>query len=108
MTNILTGCLRSAGRGRGKIGSSSFCGQGQQTRCVRSSGLLAKLINSLFVAPATTIPYAVRETGISYNAAKNNIQKLVELRILTPDMGEDRPQWFFGAEIINTLNANDM
>ncbi len=80
----------------------------QKVQAVRSSGLLAKLINSLFVAPATTIPYAVKETDISYNAAKNNIQKLVDLRILSPDMGGDRPQWFFAAEIINTMNANDM
>ncbi|HKQ44972.1 MAG TPA: Fic family protein [Rhizomicrobium sp.] len=74
----------------------------------RSSGLLAKLTNSLFTVPATTIPYAMKETKISYNAAKNNIQKLVELGIIVPEMGDDRPQWFFGTEIIATMNANDM
>lgn len=80
----------------------------QQVQSVRSSGLLAKLINSLFIAPATTIPHAAAELGISYNAAKNNIQKLVDLRIVTPDIHEERPQWFFGQEIIAKMNANDM
>ncbi|HKX65054.1 MAG TPA: hypothetical protein VJM78_07065, partial [Rhizomicrobium sp.] len=80
----------------------------EQVQSVRSSGLLAKLINSLFASPATTIPHAVKELGISYNAAKNNIQKLVDLRILTPEIEDERPQWFFGLEIISTMAANDM
>jgi Fic family protein len=79
----------------------------QKVQSARSSGLLAKLINTLFAAPATTIPHAVTDLGISYNSAKNNIQKLIELHILVPHIEEERPQWFFAPEIIGTMNANE-
>jgi Fic family protein len=79
-----------------------------RVQSARSSGLLSRLINSIFAAPATTIPYAMRETGISYNAAKKNIQKLVELGILVRRVSDERPQWFFGAEILATMNENNM
>jgi Fic family protein len=80
----------------------------EQVQSVRSSGLLAKLINSLFALPATTIPYAVKDLGISYNAAKSNLQKLIDLHILVPHTIEERPQWFFAADIIRTMNATDL
>jgi Fic family protein len=79
-----------------------------QIQTVRSSGLLAKLINVLFAIPATTIPHSVNDLKISYNAAKNNIQKLIDLRILTPHVEEERPQWFFATEIIATMNTTNL
>ena len=58
----------------------------------RSSALLAKLVDDLFNAPATTVPYAMKTLEISYNSAKGNIQRLVELGILTERLTTDRPK----------------
>jgi Fic family protein len=66
----------------------------------RSSALLAKLVDELFNIPATTIPFAMRELGISYNSAKNNIKKLLELGIIVAG-DSDRPQWFYASKIID-------
>src|SRR5262249_49462431 len=51
-------------------------------RSARSSALLAKVVDALFEVPAMTVPHATQELGISYNSAKNNVKKLVELQIL--------------------------
>jgi Fic family protein len=79
----------------------------EKIRSARSSALLAKLVDSLFVIPALTVPHAANELRISYNSAKNNVQKLVELRIITPDLRDERPQWFFADEIIRIANMPD-
>jgi Fic family protein len=76
-------------------------------QAARSSALLGKLVDSVFYIPAITIPIAMIETKISYNSAKNNIQKLVDLGILTPHPVTNRPprpQWFFADEIGKIAN----
>lgn len=71
----------------------------QRVQSARSSALLAKIVNSLFAIPATTISHVMRELNISYNSAKNNIQKLLDLRII--EKGEEgRPQWYYAPEVI--------
>jgi len=79
----------------------------KRIRSARSSALLAKLIESLFAVPAITVPVAAQEVGISYNAAKSQIQRLVDLRILTPMPGNYKPQWFFGMGIVDVVNKQD-
>jgi Fic family protein len=80
----------------------------ERVQSVRSSALLAKIIDRLFAAAATTIPIVANDLGISYNAAKNNIQRLIELRVLAPDIASDeRPQWFYSWDIINTMSIPD-
>lgn len=69
-------------------------------QAARSSALLAKLVDELFNIPAITIPHAMRDLGVSYNSAKNNIQKLLELGIIVPG-ASDRPQWFYASKIID-------
>ncbi|MCI0598901.1 MAG: Fic family protein [Beijerinckiaceae bacterium] len=76
-------------------------------RSARSSALLAKVVDSLFELPAMTVPHAANELGISYNSAKNNVKKLVELQILTPDDSNQHPQWFFAWGIIQIANIPD-
>jgi Fic family protein len=76
-------------------------------RSARSSVLLTKLIDALFVVPAITIPYAEKSLGISYNSAKAHIQRLTELQILVPNVGDERPQWYFALEIIDLVNSQD-
>ena len=79
----------------------------EQIRSARSSALLAQIVNSLFAIPAITIPNAAQDLNITYNAAKNHIQRLVDLGILKMDTRDERPQWFFATQIIRTVNAAD-
>lgn len=82
----------------------------KRIQSARSSALLGKLIDSLFNVPATTIPHAMAEMQITYNAAKNNIKRLVDLGIVSPNTRPQiaaRPQWFFADEIMATVAAKE-
>jgi Fic family protein len=50
----------------------------------RNAGVLSLLIDDLFATPAITIPTVASKLGMSYPAAKKNVQKLVALHILKP------------------------
>ncbi len=56
----------------------------QHVTQARSSALLVRLIDHLFTSPIVTIPGAERFLSVSYRAAKQNIQKLVDAKILVP------------------------
>jgi Fic family protein len=82
----------------------------RRIQAARSSALLGKLVDTLFNVPAITIPYAMAEMQITYNAAKNNLQRLVELGIVRPRVNPitgARPQWFFAEEIMEAVAAKD-
>lgn len=70
----------------------------------RSSALLLRLIDILFEHSAVTIPYAAARLDVAYNAAKNNIDRLIEHRILQPPKVTTRPMVFFAEEIIGVLS----
>jgi Fic family protein len=71
----------------------------QRIQAVRSSALLGRLIDAIFDIPAINIPFAAQYLGITYHAAQNNIQRLVELGILR-EQGRGRPKWYFADGII--------
>lgn len=79
----------------------------EKIRTARSSALLAKIVDSLFSVPATTVPHVVKALGISYNSAKNNLQKLIDLQILAPSAPDQRPQWFYALGIIQITITPD-
>jgi Fic family protein len=70
----------------------------------RSSALLPRLIDLLFEHPAITVPYATERLDITYNATKNNIERLVHNKILRPSTDDHRPKVFFADEIIGILS----
>jgi Fic family protein len=72
----------------------------------RSSALLGRLVDMLFDIPAITIPHAMTELKITYNSAKNNIQRLIDLEIIQPRAlaSPSRPQWFFADEIMRIVD----
>ncbi len=78
----------------------------ERIQSARSSALLGRIVDMLFDIPAITIPHAVAELGITYNSAKNNIQRLIELGMITPrTIGNNtRPQWFFSDEIMTIVD----
>jgi Fic family protein len=71
----------------------------QKIEAARSSALLGRLIDALFDIPAVNIPFAARHLGITYHAAQNNIQRLVDLGILH-EHERKRPKWYFADGII--------
>jgi Fic family protein len=71
----------------------------EKVQTARSSALLAKLVNDLFLIPAVNIRSAMSTLDVSFNSAKNNIRKLEELGILERGP-ERRPQWFYARKII--------
>jgi Fic family protein len=78
-----------------------------KVQSARSSALLAKIVDSLFEAPGITIPGARMELNISYNSAKNNIRRLVDLGIIIESPKVWRPKWFFAHEISRVAFAED-
>lgn len=78
-----------------------------KVQAARSSALLAKIVDSLFEAPGITVPAAMTELHISFNSAKNNIQRLVDLGIVTASPVRSRPKWFFAREISRVAFAED-
>lgn len=79
----------------------------QRVQTARSSALLGKLIDDLFNVPATTIGYTQQHLGISYNAAKNNIDRLIEAGVLRQDDRPGRPAWFMAMEIVAVSNRDE-
>jgi len=75
----------------------------EKTQTARSSGLLAKITDMAFENPAITIPNVANRLDISYNAAKNNIARLVELRILH-DSDYGRPRIWLARDIVDLIN----
>jgi Fic family protein len=71
-------------------------------RCqqARSSALLVQIVDALFERPLVSVPSAQQLTGTSYRAAKNNLEKLVQYKILTKRESDFRPQYYFAPELI--------
>ncbi|HUC61185.1 MAG TPA: Fic family protein [Alphaproteobacteria bacterium] len=77
-----------------------YAGYRARIQTARSSALLARIVDALFDAPATNIPYTMARLGITYNSAKNNIQRLIDCGILEAETIQRRPKWFYANEII--------
>lgn len=69
----------------------------------RSSALLGRLVDLIFEHPAITVPYAAAQLEITYNAAKNNIDRLLELEILRPSAEDFRPRFYWAHEVMNIM-----
>lgn len=70
----------------------------------RSSALLGRIIDRLFEHPALSVPYVANILEISYNAAKNNVERLIQLGILHEAEFYHFPKAYVGKDIINIMN----
>lgn len=70
----------------------------------RSSALLGRLVDLLFEHPAITVPYAAGHLSITYNAAKNNVNRLIEAGILRPSVGDHHPMVFIANDIMKVVS----
>lgn len=62
---------------------------------------LNTLVDRLFEVPAITIPQVKELLNVSYPTAKNDIDLLVKMNILTESKAKQRPKIFLSPEIIN-------
>jgi Fic family protein len=73
----------------------------EQYRSARSTALLQKLIDDLFVKPYTTIKDAAKLLDVTEASASANIKKLVAGGILSEVTHRQRSQFFIANEILN-------
>ncbi|GMV20770.1 MAG: toxin Fic [Acidimicrobiia bacterium] len=72
----------------------------EAVRTARSSGLLARLIDHLFQQPTLTIAQTAEISDVTPAAAKNNLNKLVDLGIIVEATGRTRGQVFVAKGIL--------
>lgn len=70
----------------------------------RASTNLLQLIDLIFETPVVTIPEAATKLHVSYNAAKQNVQRLVDEKILVPLELEYRAKLFFATEVYRLVS----
>lgn len=75
----------------------------EKIRQARSSALLGRIVSMLFEHPALSISLISSRLEITYNAAKNNVQRLIEHGILSQSTTASRPMTFLANEIIEIL-----
>lgn len=100
---FLRGVLESSTKTIATISSMQNLQRDYTERCqkARSSALLIQIVDSLFERPLITVPMARDLTGVSYRAAKNNLQKLVDVGILTKSTRQMKPSYYVAKELIN-------
>lgn len=75
----------------------------RRLQVTRSSALVLKLVDHLFESPAIRIGMAQEHLGVTFRAASQNVQKLVEAGILHETTGRDRNRVFVAREILALL-----
>jgi Fic family protein len=71
----------------------------------RSSALLLKLIENLFISPGITTRYAAELLGVTPAAAQRHIDRLVEYSILTEVTGRAKGRIYLARQIISETSA---
>jgi len=71
----------------------------------RSSALLVRLVDHLFSAPVLTIPRAQGLLGVTYPAARANIDKLVQAGILEPFGTQTYGRKYWAPEILRAIGS---
>jgi Fic family protein len=72
----------------------------------RTSALTLRLVDSLFVSIGTSTRQAAELLGITIAAAQNNINRLVEVGILTEVTGGARDRFYVAREIVDLVNRD--
>ena len=77
----------------------------KRLQTARSSALVQKLIDELFVYPAMSAPRAAKLLGVTWRSAQQNIDKLVEANILREITGRRRNRIFLAEEIVRSIEG---
>ena len=65
-----------------------------------------KFVNQLMLAPVITMRQAESALGVTFAAAKNNVEKLVELGVLKEATGRERHRIYLAEEIFDAAFAD--
>jgi Fic family protein len=71
----------------------------------RSSALLVKLVDFLFLSPIITVPRARALLGVTYPAAKANIDKLIQAGIVEPFGTQTYGRKYWAPEVLRAIEA---
>jgi Fic family protein len=71
----------------------------------RSSGLLGVLVDELFSRPAITITGAAKLLGVTYRAARLNIDKLVDAGVLSEIGDRPRRKLFWAEDVLDAIEG---
>jgi Fic family protein len=71
----------------------------------RSSALLLKLVDNLFVHPVTTLPLEAKRLGVTHRTASQNVVKLQRAGILKQVPGRRRNRLFIAEGILRILES---
>ena len=71
----------------------------------QAPGSALLLLDSLFELPALTVPLAASRLKQTYPGAKRNVQKLIELGVLTEAPHTPYPKLFIAPEILALVSA---
>lgn len=77
----------------------------ERVATARSSALLGTLVDALFSAPALTISQAAKLLDVTPRAARLNIDKLVDVEILTEISGRSRYKVFLARGVIDVVEG---
>ena len=77
----------------------------RRLRSTRASSLLLRLVDELFVNPATTVKRAAEVLGVGYTSAKKNVERLVKSGILSEISGRSRDRLYFAGEIVEAVEG---
>lgn len=72
----------------------------------RSSALLLKLIDHLFMSPVVTIPNTASLLGVTYHSAQDNIDRLVAGGVLEEITGRKRDRLYMARKIIDAVERS--
>ncbi|MFG6098692.1 Fic family protein [Leptothoe sp. ISB3NOV94-8A] len=64
---------------------------------------LNKVIEHLFKAPVISVPYHANMCDVAYNTARQDIDRLVQVGILTESENNKRPKYFFALGVIDII-----
>ncbi|MFQ5348536.1 MAG: Fic family protein [Rhodothalassiaceae bacterium] len=79
----------------------------QQVRQARASALLPELIDLVFDKLSISIPDAADHLGVTYRAAKGNVEKLIHIGQLVPLPANVRPKRFVCQELLRIIFDDD-
>jgi Fic family protein len=80
----------------------------ERLQAARSSALVLKLVDRLFVSPVITAPQATKFLDVTPRAAQLNIDKLTSAGILKEITGQMRYRVYAGTEIILAIEADEL
>lgn len=73
----------------------------------RTTGLLHKLVDALFNNPALTVSQAAQMLAVSYRGAQQNVDRLVDVGILSEITGQKRNRIFIAHEIVEAVEGRE-